>query len=163
MRRDYSVAGNAVTIRCGGEEEVTMAQPQVTKRVSWLYGFGSVAYGVKDNGFSYFLMFYYNQVLGLRGSLAGLAILIAMIFDAATDPAIGFWSDNTHSRWGRRHPFMYAAALPVGIIYFFLWNPPAEHLSQFALFLYLTVGAVLVRQFITLYETPSTAIVAELT
>jgi Na+/melibiose symporter-like transporter len=140
-----------------------MSQPHLTNRVRWLYGFGSVAYGVKDNGFSYFLMFYYNQVLGLPGSLAGLAILIAMIFDAASDPAIGFWSDNTHSRWGRRHPFMYAAALPVAIIYFFLWNPPVEHLSQFGLFLYLTVGAVLVRQFITLYETPSTAIVAELT
>jgi len=140
-----------------------LTQPHLPNRVRWLYGFGSVAYGVKDNGFSYFLMFYYNQVLDLPGSLAGLAILIAMIFDAATDPVIGFWSDSTHSRWGRRHPFMYASALPVAIIYYFLWNPPVEHLSQFGLFVYLTIGAVLVRQFITLYETPSTSIVAELT
>ena len=140
-----------------------MQPPPLTNRVRWLYGFGSVAYGVKDNGFSYFLMFYYNQVLDLPGSLAGLAILIAMILDAIADPVVGFWSDSTHSRWGRRHPFMYASALPVAVAYYFLWNPPVEHLSQFGLFLYLTAGAVLVRQFITLYEIPSTGIVAELT
>ena len=140
-----------------------MQPPPLTNRVRWLYGFGSVAYGVKDNGFSYFLMFYYNQVLDLPGSLAGLAILIAMILDAVADPVVGFWSDSTHSRWGRRHPFMYASAIPVAVAYYFLWNPPVAHLSQFGLFLYLTAGAVLVRQFITLYEIPSTGIVAELT
>ncbi len=140
-----------------------MQPPPLTNRIRWLYGFGSVAYGVKDNGFSYFLMFYYNQVLGLPGSLAGIAILIAMIFDAISDPVVGFWSDSTRSRWGRRHPFMYASAVPVAIAYFFLWNPPVAHLSQFGLFLYLTAGAVLVRQFITMYEIPSTSIVAELT
>ena len=133
----------------------------ITNKIRWLYGFGSVAYGVKDNGFSYFLLFYYNQVLGLSGVYAGAAILIAMIFDAVSDPLVGVWSDNTHSRWGRRHPFMYASALPVAVVYFFLWNPP--ELSQFHLFVYLTVAAILIRFFITLYEIPSTSIVAELT
>lgn len=116
---------------------------------------------MKDNGFSYFLMFYYNQVLGLPGALAGTAIFIAMLIDAACDPIIGFWSDNTRSRLGRRHPFMYAAAIPVAIVYFFIWNPP--DLSEGALFVYLTIGATLVRLFVSIYETPSTAIVAELT
>ena len=136
-------------------------RPVITPRVRWLYGIGSAAYGVKDNGFSYFLLFYYNQVLHLPGAYAGLAILIAMLFDAISDPLVGVWSDNTRSRWGRRHPFMYASAFPVAFVYFFLWNPP--ELSQFSLFLYLTVASVLVRFFITLYEIPSSAIVAELT
>ena len=142
----------------------TLAEmPRITSRTRWVYGFGSIAYGVKDNGFSYFLMFYYNQVLDLPGTYAGTAILIAMLLDAVSDPLVGFWSDNTRSRWGRRHPFMYASAFPVAFVYFFLWNPPVEHLSQMGLAVYLTCGAVLVRQFITLYEIPSTAIVAELT
>ncbi len=136
-------------------------RPQITARVRWMYGIGSAAYGVKDNGFSYFLLFYYNQVLGLPGAYAGLAILIAMIFDAVSDPVVGLWSDNTRSRWGRRHPFMYASAFPVAFVYFFLWNPP--ELTEFGLFLYLTVASILVRFFITLYEIPSSAIVAELT
>ncbi|MEQ8483067.1 MAG: MFS transporter [Pseudomonadales bacterium] len=136
-------------------------RPEVTRRVRWLYGIGAAAYWVKDNGFSYFLLFYYNQVLDLPGAYAGLAILIAMLFDAISDPVVGIWSDNTRSRWGRRHPFMYASAFPVAFVYFFLWNPP--ELTDFGLFLYLTVASVLVRFFITLYEIPSSAIVAELT
>lgn len=135
----------------------------ITPRIRWMYGFGSAAYGVKDNGFSFFLMIFYNQVLGLEGYLAGLAIMIALIFDAISDPLVGFWSDNTHSRWGRRHPFMYFSAVPVAIFYYFLWNPIWSDMEQMQLFAYLTVTAILVRFFITLYEIPSTSIVAELT
>lgn len=138
-----------------------IASALLPARTRWLYGFGAVAFGVKDNGFSYFLMFYYNQVLGLPGTLAGTAIFIAMMIDAACDPILGFWSDNTRSRFGRRHPFMYASALPVAVVYYFIWNPPA--LSEAMLFVYLTITATAVRLFVSAYETPSTAIVAELT
>ena len=77
-----------------------------------LYGSGSVAFGVKDNGFAYFLLIYYNQVLGLSTSLAGIALMIALVWDAISDPLVGWISDHWHSRWGRRHPFMYFTALP---------------------------------------------------
>ncbi len=126
------------------------------------YGFGSVAFGVKDNGFSFFLLLFYNQVLGLPADAAGLAISIALVFDAISDPVIGHVSDNWHSRWGRRHPFMYAAALPVALSYYFLWSPPAG-LTSDQLFYYLLAMAVLVRTFITVYEIPSSSLVAELT
>lgn len=126
------------------------------------YGFGAVAYGVKDNGFNYFLLIYYNQVLGLPAAKVALAGFIALCIDAISDPVVGNWSDRTHSRWGRRHPFMYAAALPIAFAYFFLWNPP-EGLSGEALFYYLLAVAILVRTTITFYEVPSTSMVAELT
>jgi len=143
----------------------SIVPPAVTTQVRWLYGFGAAAFGVKDNGFSYFLMIYYNQVLGLNASLAGTAILIAMIFDAVSDPLVGWWSDNTHSKWGRRHPFMYSSAIPVAVIYFYLWNPPMDFLLQYeyGLFIFLTISAVVIRFLITVYEIPSTGIVAELT
>ena len=131
----------------------------------WLrlaYGFGSVAYGVKDNGFAWFLLFYYDQVLGLSAFWAGLAMFLAMVFDAVSDPIVGYISDNWRSRFGRRHPFMYAAALPVAASYLFLWNPPVA-LEGFGLFLWLAVVAILVRTLITVYEIPSTALAAELT
>ena len=126
------------------------------------YGAGSVAFGVKDNGFSYFLAIYYNLVLGLDGYLVGLAALFYMIFDAISDPIVGHASDRLSSKWGRRHPFMYAAALPVSVSYFFLWNPPTE-LSQGQLFAYLMVLSIFVRTFVTLYEIPSTSLGPELT
>ena len=124
------------------------------------YGFGAVAYGIKDNGFGYFLLLFYGTVVGLEPGLVGTAIFIALVFDAISDPIIGYWSDNTRSRWGRRHPFMYAAAVPVAISYWLLWNPPEW--GQTGLFWYLVCLAVLIRTFITLYETPSSALMPEL-
>jgi GPH family glycoside/pentoside/hexuronide:cation symporter len=134
---------------------------RVAPSTRFYYGFGSVAYGIKDNGFGYFLLMYYNQVLGLPAHLASLAIFIALIFDAFSDPIVGNFSDRLHSRYGRRHPFMYAAALPVAVSFYFLWNPP--DLSETQLFYYLLAIAVLVRTFITFYEVPSTALAPELT
>lgn len=126
------------------------------------YGIGSIAYGVKDQGFSYLLLLYYNQVLHVPASDVGLALLIVLAVDACYDPIIGHWSDNFHSRWGRRHPFMYATALPVSLCYLLLWQPPASFGPR-ALFYYLIAVAIVVRFFITLYEIPSSALAPELT
>jgi glycoside/pentoside/hexuronide:cation symporter, GPH family len=126
------------------------------------YGFGSVAYGVKDNGFGFFLLLFYGQVIGVDARLVGLAITLCLIFDALSDPIVGYWSDNLRSRWGRRHPFMYAAALPVAASYFLLWAPP-EGWSDIALFWYLLVLAMFIRTAITFYEVPSSALLPELT
>lgn len=125
------------------------------------YGFGAVANGAKSNGFNYLLLFYYSQVIGLRADLVSLGILIALVFDAVSDPLVGFISDKFHSPLGRRHPFMYASGLPVAIAYYFMWSPPDW--DQNALFLYFVCMAVLIRTMITFYEVPATALVAELT
>jgi len=125
------------------------------------YGFGAVANGAKSNGFNYLLLFYYSQVIGLRADLVSLGILIALVFDAISDPLVGYISDNTHSKLGRRHPYMYAAGVPVALAYYFLWSPPAW--DETGLFLYFVCMAVLIRTLITFYEIPSTALVAELT
>jgi len=126
------------------------------------YGSGSVAYGVKDAGFAYFLLFYYSNVLGLNAQLAGLAILLALVCDAISDPLVGHFSDQLRSKWGRRHPFMYASIIPIGISFFFIWNPPAG-LDQTGLFFYMFGMAVVVRTCVTFFEVPSTSLVAELT
>lgn len=125
------------------------------------YGIGSIAYGIKDNGFSTFLMIYFNQVLGLPAYLVGVALLIAMLFDAVSDPWVGYLSDRCHSPMGRRHPFMYASIIPIALTYYFLWHPP--EVSDLALFAYLTVMAVTVRLAITFFEAPNSALIGEIT
>jgi GPH family glycoside/pentoside/hexuronide:cation symporter len=125
------------------------------------YGFGSVAFGVKSNGFDYFFLIFYSQVMGVSAYLVSLALMIALIVDALSDPLIGYFSDNTRSRWGRRHPFMYAAAIPASVAYYFVWNPPTG-LEGDALFPYIVTVAVLVRTLITVYEIPSSSLVAEM-
>ena len=126
------------------------------------YGLGSVANGVKDNGFGFFLLIFYTQVIGVDARLVGLAITAALVVDAISDPIVGYWSDNFRSRWGRRHPFMYAAAVPVAASYYLLWNPPVGWSNE-ALFWYVLLLAVFIRTAFTLYETPSSALVPELT
>jgi len=127
-----------------------------------MYGFGTVAYGVKDYGFNYLLLLFYNQVLGLPARMVGLAIMIALVVDGFVDPLIGHVSDRLHSRFGRRHPFMYASALPVALVYYFLWNPPAA-LGRGDLFAYLLITAIIVRMLIACYEIPSAALISEMT
>jgi len=134
--------------------------PSLWTKVS--YGAGAIAFGVKDNGFSYFLLLFYSQVIGIDARLVGLALTTALFLDAFIDPIVGYWSDNLRSRWGRRHPFMYGAALPITAAYFLLWNPPVGW-SDMAVFWYLLALAVLIRMFISFYEIPSTALAPELT
>ncbi|MDC0147368.1 MFS transporter [Alphaproteobacteria bacterium] len=57
-----------------------------------------------------FVLFYYEQMLGLSGTLTGLAIAILILWDGIGDPLIGMWSDRLRSRIGRRHPLMIAAS-----------------------------------------------------
>lgn len=124
------------------------------------FGIGAAAYGVKDNAFAYFLILFYGTVIGMDERLVGLALLIALVFDAISDPIVGYISDNWRSKWGRRHPFMYAAAIPVSVSFYFLWSPPDW--SDEALFIYMVTLAVLIRTFITFYETPSSSLLPEL-
>jgi GPH family glycoside/pentoside/hexuronide:cation symporter len=126
------------------------------------YGVGAGAIGVKDNGFSYFLLMFYSQVVGLDARLVGVALTVALVVDAFVDPIVGYWSDNVRTRWGRRHPFMYAAALPLAASYFLLWNPPLAWSSS-GKFAYLLAMAVGIRLCVSLYQVPSGALAAELT
>jgi len=138
------------------------AAPPIANSTKLFYGVGAVAFGVKDNGFSYFLLLFYNQVMGLPASWVGAALMISLIVDGVVDPLIGNLSDNWRSKWGRRHPFMYLAAVPVAVAYAFLWNPPQD-LSHPALFAYLLCTIIVVRMVIAIYEVPSAALVSELT
>lgn len=125
------------------------------------YGIGQVSEGVKTGAFNTFLFFYFNQVLGLSGSLAGIAAFLALTFDAISDPMVGYISDRWHSRWGRRHPFMMVGALPFGISLAMLFSPSAE-LSQAGLFAWMLGWSVAVRLMMTLFYVPHLSLGAEI-
>lgn len=125
------------------------------------YGIGQMAEQIKISGFDLFVFFYFQQVLGLSGSLSGAAVGIALIFDALIDPFTGAVSDSWRSPLGRRHPFMYAAALPLALFWWALFFPPAG-LGQLGLFLWLITFAILVRLSMSIYHVPHIALGAEL-
>ena len=143
------------------ETHVVPPEARVSRRTTMAYGFGAAAYGVKDSGFGTFLLLYYNQVVGIPASTVGLVIMCALVLDAFFDLGIGVASDRTRSRWGRRHPWMYAAALPIALGWIALWNPPEW--SQTWQLVWLFLSAVLVRTAVSAYEVPSQALTPELT
>ena len=105
--------------------------------------------------------FFYNQVIGLSGFLTGLAVSIAIFFDAISDPLVGSMSDNFKSKLGRRHPFMFASPLPVMICVFLIFTPP-EGMNQLAIFAWFTGFTILLKLSITLFTIPHLALGAEL-
>ena len=138
---------------------MTISAPlRVSTKIS--YGVGQASEGIKNGAFSVFIFFYYAQVLGLPPSYTGMAVFIALVVDAITDPLVGSISDNWQSRWGRRHPFLFASVLPLGLSLIGLFSPP--ELPQFGLFVWFTVFAVLTRASITLFYVPHVALGAEL-
>ncbi len=134
----------------------------ITTSTRWAYGSGGGAYGVLRNA-HYFVLIYYSQVLGLDPGLAGLAVGIGLVFDAITDPMIGYLSDSTRSRWGRRHPWLYASILPLAASFYFLWHPPGFIEGNTLLFAWLVACNVSMRTALTMFVVPAYAIVAELT
>ncbi len=107
-------------------------------------------------------MLFYNQVLGVSAYLCGVVFLIASIVDAVTDPLVGSLSDNFRSRWGRRHPFMLASVLPMGLGFYLLYAPPGGMSETFYFWWFLGTMALL-RIGKTFFAVPHDALGAELT
>ena len=129
-------------------------------RLKLIHGFGAVAFGVKDSGFSFFLLLFYNQVLGMDAGLVSLALLIALLVDAVIDPILGNLSDRTYTRWGRRLPWLYVAPIPLAFAWVVMWSPPGGEAPSF---LGLVGIAVTVRILLSACEVPSVALVPEIT
>lgn len=70
------------------------------------------------------LQFFYTDFVGLSAGLVAWSLLAARVFDSLTDPVMGYLSDRTNSRFGRRRPYFFLAAIPLVIAFYFLLSPP---------------------------------------
>lgn len=129
-------------------------------RLKLIHGFGSVAFGVKDGGFSFFLLPFYNLVLGVDAGIVGAALATALVIDALFDPLIGHLCDRTYTRWGRRLPWLYIAPVPLALAWVLLWSPPFTGVPGFWEIVALAVG---VRLLLSACEVPSISLVPEIT
>jgi GPH family glycoside/pentoside/hexuronide:cation symporter len=136
-------------------------QGKVGAATKFYQAIGAVPDTLKTFAFGTLLLFYYNQVLGMDAVTASVAMSAALIIDAVIDPLIGSWSDSLNSRLGRRHPFMYASAVPVGVALYLTFAPPA-HLSQGALAVWLFVTVMATNISMSIFLVPWTALYAEL-
>ena len=154
----------AMKARVPHDQAVSSADLTLGTRLA--FGSGQIGESVYNALFNTFIIIYYNQVIGLSNSLIGIAVMLALIGDALTDPFVGVLSDRWKSRHGRRHPFLFVAPIPLAITIYAIFNPPDSLTTgshQLGLFAWLSVSTIASRAFLTLYQIPHLALGAELT
>jgi GPH family glycoside/pentoside/hexuronide:cation symporter len=125
------------------------------------YGTGTIVDGVVSGSLGLYLFYYITVVCGLPNSLAGLSVFLGLIIDSMVDPIVGSLSDNTQSRLGRRHPFMFASAIPLAILLGVIFSIPAG-VSGWGLFAFVTGVTLLLRICHSFFNLPYIALGAEL-
>ncbi len=103
-----------------------------------------------------------NLGLGMNPALVGLVSALPRLTDAFTDPLMGYISDQTRSKWGRRRPYIFVGAIAAGIIFTLLWQLP-EGKSENFYFWFFLVGSVIFYLAYTVFATPWVALGYELT
>ena len=98
----------------------------------------------------------------MPATLASVALAIALLIDAVTDPLVGSFSDNLKSPKGRRHPLMYLAGVPLGISLWLVFSPPVG-LGEWGLFAWLLATVIAARLALTFFSVPWNALFSEFT
>ncbi|MBN1572865.1 MAG: MFS transporter [Deltaproteobacteria bacterium] len=131
-----------------------------------------ILFGVGDSTFStlftvvaFLYMFFLTDVVGLKPSLAGAVLLILKGWDAVTDPMVGYLSDRTKSRWGRRRPYMLFGIFPCAFFFALIWQtyPMIPIDNQTFLFITYALLNLVFWTFFTIAGIPYASLAPELT
>lgn len=151
---------NNSVIGVKGEGKVTLS-----KRVQILYGIG-VSYAIVDQIFAQWILYFYlpPESSGLKPIIAPVllsaALAISRIVDVVTDPLVGYFSDRTNTRWGRRNPYIAAGSLPLALATVAFFYPPVG--DDVKTFIYLSVVGSLFFTFYTVVSAPYNALIPEI-
>jgi GPH family glycoside/pentoside/hexuronide:cation symporter len=111
---------------------------------------------------SVYLPKFYTDELLVGPALLSWVFLLGRFWDAVTDPVMGHISDRTRSRWGRRRPYFFISAIPIAVLFYFIWSPDPG-LSETGLFLHLLAFYLLLYTFWTVFSIPYISLGAEMT
>jgi glycoside/pentoside/hexuronide:cation symporter, GPH family len=137
-------------------------------RASGASGFQILCYGIAELGLQIaiasigaFLMVFYSDVAGLDIAMAGLVVGTGRVWDALNDPLMGYLSDQTRARAGRRRFWFPIAAAPAWLLIWLCFAPPAS-LGQVGLCAWMLATSLLVDLVLTIFLSPYYALGAEL-
>lgn len=126
-----------------------------------LFGVGDSTFSLYFTVVAFFYLFFLTDVAGIKPALAGAVLFVGKAWDAVTDPMVGFFSDRTKSRWGRRRPFLLFGVLPGAALFIMIWQKfPIE--SQTLLFFAYTGINLLFWTSFTVLAIPYAALMPEL-
>lgn len=141
------------------------AQPSVARKAGIKakigYAFGAFPDSMAYNLFYVYFLYFITDVVGLPPIYGGMISLIVILWDAITDPIVGFLSDNCKSKFGRRRPFMIAALVPLMVCMILIFV--AVNFSPVVSFIYYVVMGILYWTAYKVYTIPYYALGAEIT
>jgi len=140
---------------------MTTSERTVTFKNLVSYGLGDIYGGGAFMIVGMLFLFYLTEVVGLSPALAGLVFGIGKVWDAVSDPLMGYLSDRTKSRFGRRRVYFLIGMLPITLSFIILWLP-MDFTSQAALFLYYSLAYIIFASVFTMVMIPYSALAAEL-
>lgn len=154
---------SAVTDTSGANfNRAALRNSKISLSVKLAYSAGAVVEGMMSALINTFLLFYVTTVCGMSAVLAGAAIATGLVVDAVADPLIGSASDNLHSRFGRRLPFMLIALPVIACSFIAIFSLP-DWSNQTAMFILLAFLSMCIRTSISAFHLPFLTIAAELT
>src|SRR5512133_2655913 len=156
-----SVKIGSLKIRRQWNYKGAMTTNRLSRKTKLAYGAGDLGAAIVTAINGFFLLNFLINVAGLRPGTAGNVFLIAKIWDAVNDPLIGWLTDRTVSKFGRRRPWLLIAAVPFGLAFFLQWIVPP--LGETGLFWYYLLVAILLDTAFTAVNVPYAALTAELT
>jgi len=139
----------------------TAAEDKLPLSQKIAYGMGALANNLLGGAIGY-MAIVLNVGLGMNPALIGFLQAIPRLTDALTDPIMGYVSDNTRSRYGRRRPYMFVGAILVGTIFALMWQLPDGHSEMFYFWLFLSWSIVFYLAY-TMFATPWVALGYEMT
>ncbi len=129
----------------------------------FFYGLGDLSANIMFAAISFYLLYFFVNVGGLKAELASAVFLIAKFWDAVTDYLMGRISDKTKSKWGKRRVYMLFGALPYGLAFLLLWIAPFGEGAQVGKMIYYTLAYMLFNTTWTVVYIPYNAITANMT
>lgn len=142
--------------------EVHLAEARLPVRKKIGFGIADIGGNLFFTAMGFWTLTYLTDTVYLAPALAGIAVMTAKIWDAVTDPIVGFFSDNTRTRFGRRRPYLLFGALPFGLSLWLFFTKPS-FTAQTALFWWALLMLCLVNTAMTLVNIPYSALTPELT
>jgi len=144
-----------------GMQYATAPEDRIPFHLKLIYGAGAFVNNILAAAIGG-MMIVLNLGLGMSPALVGLLGALPRLTDALTDPIMGYISDNTRSRWGRRRPYIFVGAIAAALVFALLWQLPAGKSESFY-FTFFLVGSLLFFLAYTVYATPWVALGYELT
>jgi GPH family glycoside/pentoside/hexuronide:cation symporter len=137
-------------------KDVTRSTGKVPVGQKAAFGAGHLVNNLLPGALGVF-MFFLLTAFGMDPFLAGLLGGLPRLYDAITDPIMGFISDNTKSRWGRRRPYIFVGAILCGILFAILWQLDAENGQTYNFWYFLLVSLIYITAN-TIFSTPLIAL-----